>query len=121
MLLVITERQHKYHDKEMVMKNLKREIADFVEKRDWQEYHTPKNLAMALSVECSELLEIFQWMTPEESQAPDHKTLCHIEEEIGDIMIYLINFSEKFNIDPIEAGLKKMGKNIIKHPAPKAV
>lgn len=100
------------------MEKLKKEIVEFVAKRNWEQYHTPKNLAMALSVEVSELLEIFQWMTPEESQVVDRKTLKHIEEEIGDIMIYLTTLAQCYDIDPVAAAAKKLKKNAIKYPPP---
>jgi len=101
------------------MKELKDIIRKFAEDRDWGQFHSPKNLSMALSVESSELVEIFQWMTEEESKHPDEKTLNHIEEEIGDIMCYLTNLADKFNINPVEAAKKKMIKNAKKYPAEK--
>ncbi len=85
------------------MQNLQEALAKFAGERNWEQYHTPKNLAAALSVECSELLEIFQWMTADQSYAPDQTTKSHIHEEIGDIMIYLSMIAAKFDIDPIEA------------------
>ena len=91
-------------------------IADFSNRRNWQEFHTPKNLAMALSVECSELVEIFQWLTAEQSYEPDAATRLHIKEEIGDIMIYLTMISSKFDIDPLDAALDKMETNDRKYP-----
>jgi len=102
---------------EHVQKKLVTEIASFVDERDWQQFHSPKNLAMALTVEAAELLEIFQWQTESQSTQPDKETLAKIEEEIGDIMIYLITLSEKFNLNPIEAALKKMAINKKKYPA----
>jgi len=71
---------------------------------------------MALSVECSELLEIFQWMSPDQSSQPDQDTLQHISEEIGDIMIYLSMLASSFNLDPIEAATKKLILNEKKYP-----
>lgn len=100
------------------MEKLKKEIADFVTSRNWQQYHTPKNLAMALSVETSELLEIFQWMTPEESMVVDKDVLKHIEEEIGDVMIYLTTLAAAYNLDPLTAAAKKLKKNKVKYPPP---
>lgn len=99
------------------MKNLQSLLETFSRNREWQQYHSPKNLAMALSVEASELMEIFQWMTPEESRNPDAATLNHIEEEIGDVMIYLATLAGKFQIDPLVAARKKLKKNEIKYPA----
>ncbi len=100
------------------LEKLQRLTENFRSARNWQQFHTPKNLVMALSVECSELVEIFQWLTPEQSCDPESTLRTHIEEEIGDVMIYLSLLSSTFGIDPIEAGLKKMVKNEIKHPAP---
>ena len=74
-------------------------------------------LAMALSVECAELLEIFQWMTPDQSLDPAHETRTHLEEEIGDVMIYLSLLSSTIGVDPLDAALKKMEANERKYPA----
>lgn len=98
-------------------KKLLEKINLFVSRRKWQRYHSPKNLAMALSVEVAELVEIFQWKTQEESRELDPKTKAHVEEEIGDIMIYLTTLAAKFEIDPFEAAEKKMIKNEKKYPA----
>lgn len=73
---------------------------------------------MALSVECSELLEIFQWMTAEQSQDPDAKTRAHIHEEIGDIMIYLTMVCSKLGIDPVDAARSKLEENKVRYPVP---
>ena len=96
---------------------LKDALSEFVQERQWERYHTPKNLAMALSVECSELLEIYQWMTPQESYLPEPDTMKHIEEEIGDIMIYLKMLAMKHDIDLFSAALAKLEKNKTKYPA----
>jgi len=98
------------------MKSLQEQVADFAKKRDWEKYHSPKNLAMALSVEASELLEIFLWLTDKESQdLPDDK-LNSLKEEIGDVMIYLANLANKFGIDPIECAREKLEINKRKYP-----
>jgi len=101
------------------LKKLTEEISRFIDERDWQQFHSPKNLAMALSVEVAELTEIFQWLSEKESYTPDKKTYAHIEEEVGDIMIYLSTIANKFDIDPINAAVKKMQKNREKYPADK--
>lgn len=101
------------------MKQLQAEIKEFIARRNWKQHHSPKNLAMALSVESAELTEIFQWMTEEESRNVTQQTLAHIEEEIGDIMIYLSTVAAAFDIDPISAARKKLVKNAIKYPPPK--
>lgn len=92
-------------------------IEQFRSRRNWHQYHSPKNLAMALSVECSELLEIFQWLTPEESFELTQDSRDHLQEEIGDVMIYLCLLSATFGIDPIDAALGKMQQNEKKYPA----
>ncbi len=97
-------------------KKLQEDIGCFINARNWSGYHSPKNLAMALAVEASELLEIFQWMTQEESLTVSQETKQHIEEEIGDIMIYLSTISSKFSINPIEAAQLKLVKNEAKYP-----
>ena len=103
------------------MEKLRNEIDSFIATRNWQKFHSPKNLAMALTVETAELLEIFQWMTPEESSHPTSKTLSHIEEEIGDVMIYLTTIATSFGLDPMDAAHKKLRLNEIKYPAEKSV
>lgn len=100
-----------------IMKKLQSNLTAFVKERNWEQFHTPKNLAMALSVEASELMEIFQWMEGEASRTVDAATRQHIEEEVGDVMIYLTMLASKFDIDPIEAAHKKMALNARKYPA----
>jgi len=99
------------------MNSLKKDLARFAEERDWKKYHSPKNLAMGLSIEASELLEIFLWMKDEESYFLDAKKLKNLKEEIGDVMIYLTNISSKFDLDPIECAKEKMELNENKYPA----
>ncbi len=97
-------------------KKLGDEIGDFVSERDWDQFHSPKNLAISLSIECAEILEIFQWLTLDQSESSDHVNFQHLQDEIGDVMIYLTTLAKKFNIDPIEAALKKMEINRQKYP-----
>ena len=100
------------------MKQLQTEIKEFVTLRRWSRFHSPKNLAMALSVEVAELTEIFQWMTEEESRSARDQMLAHIEEEIGDVMIYLTMLADAFGLDPVTAARRKMVLNRYKYPAP---
>ena len=102
------------------LERLLNHIERFRAERNWQQFHTPKNLAMALAVESGELLEIFQWMTPDQSSNPDRDTRTHLEEEIGDVMIYLSLLSSTLGIDPLDAALKKMEANERKYPATEA-
>ena len=101
------------------MQELIKKIRKFRDARDWDQYHSPKNLAMALSVEVSELCEHFQWLTQKESRSISDDQLEKIRDEIGDIMIYLANLAEKLGIDPLAAAHEKIEKNKIKYPAHK--
>ena len=98
------------------MRELIENITKFTKERDWEKYHTPKNLAMALSVEVSELLEHFQWASGEESKAPSPEKRAAIRDEIGDVMIYLVNLATKLDIDPLEAAKDKLVKAAEKYP-----
>ncbi len=100
------------------MEKLKTALREFASTRKWQQFHTPKNLAMALSVETAELTEIFQWMEGGKSHDVDESTKKHIAEEVGDVMIYLTMLADKFNLDPLTCAREKMQKNEIKHPTP---
>ena len=98
------------------MKKLQTKLMKFVKERNWEQFHSPKNLVMALSVETAELVEIFQWLEGPESGTVDASTRQHIEEEIGDVMIYLTMLASRFDLDPIEAAHKKMAINARKYP-----
>ena len=100
----------------MNYKKVKSEIRKFVDERDWEQFHTPKNLSMALSVEASELLEIFQWQKADEYKNANKKQKEMIKDEIADIFYYLVRISDKLNIDIEKALIKKMKKNRKKYP-----
>ena|SRR5215211_2612713 len=97
--------------------DLRSAIRVFIGVRDWEQFHSPKNLAMALSVEVSEIVEHFQWLTEEESRNLPPEKLAEIREEIGDVMIYLTEFADKLDIDPVEAAKSKVTINGQKYPA----
>jgi dCTP diphosphatase len=99
------------------MKDLKEAIGAFIEERDWEQFHSPKNLAMALSVEVAEIVEHFQWITVEQSRNLPLEKLAEIREEIGDVMIYLTELADKLGIDPVEAAKAKVAINGQKYPA----
>ena len=99
------------------MEELKTYIKEFIRVRDWEQYHAPKNLAMALSAEAAEILEIFQWKKTEDELS--EKELSALRQEIGDVLIYLIELADKFGIDIIEAAREKMLLNESKYPAEK--
>ena len=100
----------------MDIKGIQSFLAIFSEKRDWDKFHSPKNLAIALSVEASELLEIFQWLTEEQSKHLSNEQMQHTEEEIADIVIYVLNLCRKLDIDLEKAILNKIESNAIKYP-----
>lgn len=101
------------------MDELIRRLRDFVRERDWEQFHSPKNLAMALSVEIAEIVEMFQWMTEGQSRNLSSDKLARLREEVGDVMIYLTSLADKFGINPIEAAMEKIEKNNRKYPAEK--
>lgn len=88
----------------------------FAEARDWPQFHTPKNLAMALSVEAAELLECFQWLTPEQSAQLSARDRHAAGEEIADVLLYLLRLSDVLGIDPLQAAQRKMAVNARKYP-----
>jgi len=101
----------------MNIKNIQKKLSDFADERDWNQFHNPKNLAMALSVEVSELVEIFQWLTPEQAEAiMSTNESEHVKEEIADVMIYMIRLAGKLNVDLEDAVADKIVKNSEKYP-----
>jgi dCTP diphosphatase len=92
-------------------------LRTFTKERDWGQFHSPKNLAMALSVEVGEILEHFQWLTEEESRSLSPKKLSLVREEIGDVLIYLVSLSDSLGIDPLEAAQDKLMVNEHRYPA----
>jgi dCTP diphosphatase len=99
------------------LENLRSAISAFIQERDWEQFHSPKNLAMALSVEVAEIVEHFQWLTEEDSKNLPPGKLAEVREEIGDVMIYLTELADKLGIDPVEAAKAKMTINGQKYPA----
>lgn len=100
----------------MNIDKIKNKIKKFADERNWDKFHTPKNLAMALSVEVSELIEIFQWLNQEQSQNINNKDKQAAKEEIADIAIYLIRIADKLNIDLEKAIIQKLKMNAEKYP-----
>jgi NTP pyrophosphatase (non-canonical NTP hydrolase) len=98
--------------------SLRAALRDFAAARDWRQYHTPKNLAMAMIVEAAELVEHFQWATPEESLLPPPEKLAEIRDEVADTLIYLVELADALDIDLIAAARDKVAKNALKYPAP---
>ncbi|MEV7866521.1 nucleotide pyrophosphohydrolase [Streptomyces sp. NPDC088124] len=103
---------------ELDVAQLQRRLAAFAAARDWEPYHTPKNLAAALSVEASELLEIFQWLTPEESARvmADPESAHRVRDEVADVLAYLLQFCAVLGVDPLAALAEKVERNELRFP-----
>ncbi|MGW1974283.1 nucleotide pyrophosphohydrolase [Streptomyces sp. NPDC001889] len=97
---------------------LQHRLTEFAAARDWGQYHTPKNLAMALGVEAAELVEIFQWLTPEQSaRVMDAEESAHrVRDEVADVLAYLLQFCAALGVDPLEALSDKIDRNEIRFP-----
>ncbi len=98
---------------------LQRRLVAFAAARDWQPYHTPKNLVAALSVEAAELLEIFQWLTPEQAERvmEDPESAHRVADEVADVLAYLLQFCAVLGIDPLAALAAKIDRNEVRFPA----
>jgi NTP pyrophosphatase (non-canonical NTP hydrolase) len=99
--------------------DLNRRLLAFARERDWEQFHSPKNLAMALAGEAGELLEHFQWLTEEQSAALDADKKREVGLEMADILIYLIRLSERLDLDLIASAYEKVAINEARYPAHK--
>jgi len=99
---------------------LKQRLRDFAEVRDWDQFHSPKNLSMALSAEVAEIVEHFQWLTEEQSKTLPKDKLDEVETELADTLIYLIRLADKLDIDLLKAAQNKIEINEQKYPVEKA-
>ena len=99
---------------------LRAQLRAFVAERDWDQFHTPKNLAMALVAEAGELVEHFQWLTPEQSSELSAETRSEVELEIADVLLFLLRLCDKLDVDPVAAADKKLELNRQKYPVEKA-
>lgn len=102
------------------LESISQELQKFADDRDWQQFHSPKNLVMALTVETGELLEHFQWLTEEESKALGAEKLSMVSKEIADIQIYLIRLADQLGVDILCSVKDKIEENGAKYP-PNAV
>jgi dCTP diphosphatase len=96
---------------------LRDKLRAFAEARDWDQFHSPKNLSMALMVEVAELMEHFQWLTEAQSGDLAAEKKAVVAEELADILLYLVRLSDKLGVDLTEAALLKLEKNAVKYPA----
>ena len=96
--------------------SLMRALEQFAAERDWDPFHSPKNLAMALSVEVAELVEHFQWLSEDQSRNPGKDAMPAIEDEVADVLLYLLQMCNKLGIDPMMVADRKLAKNALKYP-----
>ena len=99
------------------LKTLKMALRKFAADRDWDKFHSPKNLAMALIGETTEIIEHFQWLNEAESKRLSAAKKREIQEELGDTLIYLVRLADKLDVDLLEAAFGKLEKNRQKYPA----
>ncbi len=109
------------NDEQTTVSQLRQIVDQFVAERDWHQFHTPKNLVMSLAVEAAELMEHFQWLTPEQAwqvaEQPEKK--AEVGEEISDVFCYLLALANELKLDMSAALEAKMAKNAVKYPAPR--
>ena len=95
-------------------------LREFAREREWEQFHSPKNLAAALSVEAAELLEHFQWLTEAQSRELSGDKRGQVAEELADVLIYVLQLADKLDIDPVQAAERKVRLNAEKYPADRA-
>jgi NTP pyrophosphatase (non-canonical NTP hydrolase) len=99
---------------------LRTRLRVFVAERDWDQFHNPKNLAMALVAEAGELVEHFQWLTPAQADHLPPETRVEVEHEIADVLIFLVELADRLGVDPLAAAERKLALNEKKYPVEKA-
>ncbi len=102
------------------LERLRDDLRAFAAEREWDRFHSPKNLAMALAGEAGELLEVFQWLSEAESANLSPAARAAADEEIADVLLYLVRLADKLGIDPLDAARRKLDANGRKYPADKA-
>lgn len=107
------------NDANVTLQELKERMACFVRERDWEQFHTPKNLSMSIAIEAAELMEHFQWLTLEQAQQLESSAMQEISEELADIVIYSLSMANCLQIDLAQTVLAKMEKNRHKYPKEK--
>ena len=106
-------------DTETTVAQLRELVNDFVDRRDWHQFHSPKNLSMSMAIEAAELMEHFQWLTPEQSRdlAADSPRLEEVADELADVLCYALAMANETGIDISAAVRRKLAKNELKYPA----
>ena len=102
------------------IEKIKLRLRHFTEERDWDQFHSPKNLSMALSAEVAEIVEHFQWLTEEQSKSLPEEKLEEVETELADTLIYLVRLADRLDIDLLAAAKNKIDVNEQKYPVDKA-
>lgn len=101
------------------LQELRMRLREFARERDWEQFHSPKNLAAALIVEAGELLEHFQWLTERQSEELSPQTRALVAEELADVLLYLVRLADRVDIDLAAATAQKLQRNAEKYPADK--
>ena len=102
------------------LESLTRALRSFAAERDWEQFHSPKNLAAALTVEAAELLEHFQWLTDEQSRSLSSGKRVAVSHELADVLLYLLQIADKLQIDLVAAAREKLELNASKYPVAQA-
>lgn len=105
------------NDSTTPVSTLRAKVQDFVSERNWQTYHSPKNLAISIAVEAGELMEVFQWLTPAQANSLPETKKAKLEEELADVLIYCLSMANCLGIDVTTAVLAKLEKNAGRYPA----
>jgi len=103
-----------------LLQNLRNSLRQFAAERDWDQFHSPKNLAIALNVEAAELLEHFQWVPDAETAAMPPEKRAKVREELADVLLYLVRLADKLDVDLAAAAAEKLEMNATKYPVDKA-
>lgn len=99
------------------IEELARRLRDFADERDWEQFHTPKNLAMALGGEAGELLAELQWLTPEETRELHGEAKARVADEMADVLHYLVRLADVMDVDLLAASAAKIERNAVRYPA----
>lgn len=103
-------------DASVTVEELKAEMLQFVSERDWQQFHSPKNLSMSVAIEAAELMEHFQWLTEEQSRQLDKSSIQLVGEELADVLCYALAMANQLDLDIATTVRAKMEKNRLKYP-----
>lgn len=103
------------------LSDLRTRLRQFAAVRDWEQFHVPKNLAMSVAIEAAEIMEHFQWLTPDQSAALPESQRTAVALEIADVLLYLVRLADVLDIDPVEAALDKLVINARKYPVVRGI